>query len=316
MRRISVRLPACAARGPRAARFPAAGLLVVGAAFAANVGLASATSGPPGLPGPPPGAGAGFPLPPAPGEASPPQPSGSPATLPFATSGPGLLSRSAGLTGSKLKLKIACKTGGHAALTLPALRSSAVAQSRYRCAAGRSTVSFALEKPVAQQIARSGSVIAGVAFRQGGRTERSSVLVGPRPAAPEYWTSVFGLDCGTPAATQAELLAPNFTVTPVTTIDVRPWLAWYTAATGWQWLGTQGPNASRWYRWTGTPDGVAEWHTPSGTVNPWTWGPITVAPGHGTYVIAVLETIYWYSHPVYVWAYAHSYPTSPYCAFG
>ena len=111
------------------------------------------------------------------------------------------------------------------------------------------------------------------------------------------------------------MLAPNFTVTPATTIDVRPWLAWYTAATGWQWLGTDGPDASRWYRWTGTPDGVAEWHTPSGAINPWTWGPISISPGQGTYVIAVLEAVYWYSHPVYVWRFAHSYPTSPYCAY-
>ena len=46
------------------------------------------------------------------------------------------------------------------------------------------------------------------------------------------------------------------------------------------------------------------------------WGPISVSPGQGAYVIAVLEAVYWYSHPVYVWEYAHSYPTSPYCAFG
>jgi hypothetical protein len=305
-----------AARGARTASLSAVGFVVACAMLATGGGLASAAAGPPGLPGPPPGAGTGFPLPPAPAQAPLPEASGSPATLPFGTSGPGLLSGSAGLTGRQVKLQIACDAGGGAALTLPALPTAAASQARYTCIRGHATVSFRLDKSAAQQITRSGSVLAAVAFNQGGHTERLSVTVGPRLPAPDFWTSVFGLECGTPTATQAELLAPNFTVTPSTTIDVRPWLAWYTAATGWQWLGTEGPNASRWYRWTGTPDGVAEWHTSSGTVNPWTWGPIAVAPGHGTYVISVLEAIYWYGHPVYVWRYAHSSPGSPYCAFG
>jgi hypothetical protein len=180
---------------------------------------------------------------------------------------------------------------------------------------GRGTASFTLSKRVAGQITRSGSVLAGVTFKQGAATEQLSVMVGPSPPSPDFWTSAFGLECSSPGSNQAELLAPNFTVTPATTIDVRPWLAWYTTATGWQWLGTEGPNASRWYRWTGTPDGVAEWHTPSGGINPWTWGPVSVSPGNGAYVIAVLEAVYWYSHPVYVWRYAHSYPSSPYCGY-
>jgi hypothetical protein len=288
-------------------------LAVVG--FATHVGQAKAASSPPGLPGPPPGAGTGFPLPPPPAQDPPPQPSGSPATVPLTPSGPGLLSGSAGLTGRRLRLPIACDAGGHAALSVPGLASGLVAQARYKCAGGRSTVSFTLGKSIARQINGKGSVLAQVAFKQIGATETLSVMVGPSPAAPEFWTSVFGLQCGASGANQATLLAPNFTVTPTTTIDVRPWLAWYTAATGWQWLGTEGPDASRWYRWTGTPNGVAQWHTASGTVNPWTWGPIAVTPGHGTYVISVLEAIYWYSHPVYVWRYAHSYPSSPYCAY-
>jgi hypothetical protein len=293
----------------------AVGLVLACAAFGTDVGLAQAAGGPPTLPGPPPGAGTGFPLPPAPAQPPPPEPSGSPASIPLASSGPGLLSGSAGLSGRRLKLPIACQTGGHAALSLPGVATGTVTQARYKCAGGRGTVSFSLDKGVAGQITRSGSVLAGVTFRQGAATEHLSVMVGPSPAAPQFWTSVFGLQCSSPGSNQANLLAPNFTVTPATTIDVRPWLAWYTAATGWQWLGTNGPDASRWYRWTGTPDGVAEWHTPSGAINPWTWGPISVSPGQGTYVIAVLEAVYWYSHPVYVWRFAHSYPTSPYCAY-
>ena len=215
-----------------------------------------------------------------------------------------------------MKLPIACQAGGQATLSLPGAVTGTVARTRYTCAGGRGTASFTVSKGFAQRVTRSGSVLAGLAFKQGGATEHLSVMVGPRPPAPQFWTSVFGLECNSPGSGEADLLAPNFTVTPTTTIDVRPWLAWYTPFTGWQWLGPQGPNASSWYRWTGTPDGVAEWHTPSGTIDPWTWGPITVSPGHGTYVIAVLEAIYWYSSPVYVWRYAHSYPASTYCAFG
>jgi hypothetical protein len=292
------------------------GLALACLAFATDVGLARAAAGPSGLPGPPPGAGTGFPMPPAPAQAPPPEPSASPVSIPLSASGPGLLSGTAGLSGRGLKLHIACTAGGRAALSIPGLATGTVAQVRYRCAGGRGTASFSLNRRLAQQITRGGNVLARVSFQQNGATENQSVMVGPRAASPGSWTSVFGLQCGAPGADQAELTAPNFTVTPVTTIDVRPWLAWYTAATGWQWLGTGGPNASSWYRWTGTPNGVAEWQTPSGKLNPWTWAPITVAPGHGTYVIAVFEAVYWYSHPVYIWQYAHSYPSSPFCAFG
>jgi hypothetical protein len=296
--------------GPRV-RY-ALGLALAVALFATDAGLARAAGAPAGLPGPPPEAGTGIPLPPPPGQDPPPQPFGSAATLPLNPSGPGLLSGSAGLTGGRLKLNIACTAGGQAALSVPDLATGTVARAKYKCVGGRSTVSLSLGKTIARKVNGSGSVLAHVAFRQGGGSETQSVMVGPHPPAAQFWTSVFGLQC---TAFGGELTAPNFTVTPTTTIDVRPWLAWYTPATGWQWLGTDGPNSSRWYRWVGTPGGVAEWQTPSGTLNPWTWGPITVSPGHGTYVIAVLEAVYWYSHPVYVWEYAHSYPSSPYCAY-
>jgi hypothetical protein len=189
-----------------------------------------------------------------------------------------------------------------------------LASTAYKCARGRATVSFSLASRVAQQINHSGSVLGAVVFSGAGGNERMSVEVGPRPPAASFWESFFGLNCAA-GSNQALLTAPNFTDTPTTTIDVRPWLAWYTAATGWQWLGTGGPNASSWYRWTATGHGVAEWQTSTSKLNPWTWGPITVSPGHGTYVIAVLEAIYWYSQPVYVWEYAHSFPSTTYCAY-
>jgi hypothetical protein len=139
-----------------------------------------------------------------------------------------------------------------------------------------------------------------------------------RPQAASYWTSDFGLRCNRPGY-QAQLLAPNFSDTLPTTIDVRPWLAWYTDANGWHWQGTVAASASRWYRWTAIPSGVAEWRTPGGEITPWNWSPISVTPGHGTYVIAVFEAIYWYSHPQYVWSYARSGEgvgaVTTYCAY-
>lgn len=297
---------------------------LVCAVVAGNAGVASGAGGPPGLPGPPPGAGTGFPLPPPPGQAPPPQPSGTAVAIPPSGSLPGLLSGSAGVGRSGLKLRIACRAGGVARLGAPTVARGTLAEARYKCAGGRSTVSFALTKANVLQINRAGSVVATVKFTQGGASERLAVSVGPRPPAPVFWTSVFGLLCGAPGSNQAQLDAPNFSVTPTTTIDVRPWLASYTPATGWQWLGTGGQNASRWYRWTATPGGVFEWGAPVGPINPWIWAPITIRPG--TNVIALFEAIYWYSHPVYVWRYAHSFPgatststanpTSTYCAYG
>src|ERR1700752_2023057 len=84
----------------------ALGLALAVALFATDPGLARAAGAPAGLPGPPPEAGTGIPLPPPPGQDPPPQPFGSAATLPLNPSGPGLLSGSAGLTGSRLKLQM------------------------------------------------------------------------------------------------------------------------------------------------------------------------------------------------------------------
>jgi len=301
----------------------AAAPILSGLLLAAGAGSALAASGPAGLPGPPPGAGTGFPLPPPPGQAPSAQLPGAAVSLPAPSSLPGLLAGSAAVKGTKVSLRIACHARGRAAFSAPGV-PGAISAVRYKCVRGRSIVVFPLRKSAVQQITRSGSVIATVRFTQTTGSERLSVAVGPRPPAPVDWTSVFGLLCGAPGTNQAQLDAPNFTVTPATTIDVRPWLASYTTANGWQWLGTAGLNASRWYRWTATPGGVAEWGAPTGPINPWTWGPITVRPG--THVIALLEAVYWYSHPVYVWRYAHSFPgatststanpTSDYCAYG
>jgi hypothetical protein len=223
------------------------------------------------------------------------------------------------LNGSRLAVQVACTAGGRADLSVPAMGASTLAQSTYKCSRGRSTVKLSLTPASAQRIVRSGSVLARLSLKQGSLTQRLSLALGPRAAGTSVWTSVFGLRCGAAGSYQAQLLAPNFSSQPTaTTIDVRPWLASCTSKTGWQWLGTAGPGRSAWYRWTSTPSGVAEWQQ-AGTVNPWTWAPISVSPGHGTYVVAVFEAIYWYSHPSYVWQNARSGPDAntivPYCAY-
>jgi hypothetical protein len=259
-------------------------------------------AGPPsGLPGPPPGAGTGFPLPPSPGAAPSPTADGAPVTISGTASGPGLLSGTASLSGKRVSIPIACSAGGRVTMSAPGLGT--MAQAKYRCRGGRATAVLTLTSATARQVNSLGSVLVRLAFSGG---EQLSLALGPRVPVAGTWTSYYGLACNTPAANESSLLAPNFSDTPSTTIDVRPWLAWYTSATGWQWIGTQGANASSWYSWTATPNGVAEWLTPPTTITPWAWAPISVAPGHGTYVIAVFEVIYWYSHPVYAWHYARS----------
>ncbi|MBV9363664.1 MAG: hypothetical protein JOY89_05460 [Solirubrobacterales bacterium] len=279
---------------------------------------AAAAALPPGLPGPPPAAGSGFPLPPPPGAAPGSEAGGAPASIPVNVSGPGLLTGTVTLYGNAVTLLIACSTGGNVDLSVPSLGGGALAHARYRCSRRRASIRLSLDTFDARRIARHQQVLAALRFREGGASERLSVTVAARPQAPSYWTSDFGLRCD-PSSYRATVLAPNFSDTLSTTIDVRPWLAWYTAATGWRWLGTAGVSASRWYRWTATTTGVAEWQTPTGEVTPWTWSPITVAPGQGVYLVAVFEAIYWYGHPQYVWSYARAgdgpHTLTTYCAY-
>jgi hypothetical protein len=286
---------------------------------AAALGLAAApavAAGPPaGLPGPPPSFGQGLPLPPPPGQGPPAQGNQPATTISGTPYGPGLLTSSATVSGRKLPVKIACQGNGRGQL-----RAGSVAvKTTYKCSGGHSTVSFPLTKSQASAITHSANLTGALTLQQGGSTVHLSLFLGRSTPAPNFWISAFGLSCpGGGGTGNANLLAPNFSATQPTTVDVRPWLAWYTTATGWQWLGTLGPDQSAWYRWTATPGGVAEWQQ-GGNITPWTWGPITVAPGHGTYVISVFEAIYWYGHPNDVWEYVHSEPTSTstttYCVY-
>jgi hypothetical protein len=294
------------------------GRLAIAAALVALAGsgnTALAAGPPPGLPGPPPGAGTGLPLPPPPGQAPPAQASLPAVGITGAPYGPGLLSGYSAVSGTKLPVTIACQADGEAQLRT----ASVSVKTAYRCARGRSTIRFVLTRSQARGIAKSSGLVGALTLSQGAQTVHLSLSLGRSAPTPVFWTSAFGLGCTAGGAQSAQLVAPNFTSTVApTTIDVRPWLAWYTSAGGWQWLGARGAGSSAWYRWTATPTGVAEWQQPTG-INPWTWGPIGIVPGHGTYLIAVLEAVYWYSHPRTIWEYARSEPSpttvTTYCAY-
>ncbi|MFL5861859.1 MAG: hypothetical protein ACJ780_13940 [Solirubrobacteraceae bacterium] len=157
----------------------------------------------------------------------------------------------------------------------------------------------------ARRLAALGATDATATVRQGGLTSKLSVRLQTSALKPEYWSDG-GLVCNLYGADEPYLVAPNFTSTPATVINVRPWLAWYTEANGWRWLGPSGMNTSRWYRWTATPTGVAQWRTPAGATNPWTWAPIYASAGQHIFALAAFEIVYWEPHPRYEWRYTLS----------
>ncbi|MGA2011708.1 MAG: hypothetical protein ABSH51_14445 [Solirubrobacteraceae bacterium] len=316
------RAPAQADAGAPAHRRPPAGrrprematgvVAALVAAWAAGPALAAA---PLSLPGPPPSFGTALPLPPAPGQAPSPTTLGGATTLPSAANGPGLLGPPI-VRGRTLIIDVACHSGGRAVLRAPAL-SFTSAPVRYRCRQSAARIGVTLPVDAARGLSGLGSSPATLEFIGAGANESVTVLLSTATAPVTTWTSDFGLSCST-TADQATLTAPNFTDTGPTTIDVRPWLAWYTPANGWHWVGTDGGQRSQWYQWTSIASGVAEWQTPAGQITPWTWSPISILPGDDTTVVAVFEAIYWYERPEYVWSYARSTEdgvAAPYCTF-
>ena len=285
-------------------------VLLLCGAMAGMAYSAAPAAGEPGapstLPGPPPGAGSGLPGPPAPGQRPPTPPVGPPATIPAGVSGPGLLSGTVRPQSGRLTLHIACRTGGRVSINAPAIRAGTVATGSYRCRNRRATAPLPIRAADVARLARLGSTLASVTFREGGGTERLSLTLEAHAQAPSFWTDG-GLQCTTLGDHEAYLVAPDFKA-PTVTIDVRPWVAWYTTANGWRWLGVRGINSSRWYRSTATPGGIVEWRTPAGALNPWTWAPIYFPAGQRIEAIGVFEVVYWYSRPTYVWRYARSSP--------
>jgi hypothetical protein len=278
---------------------------------------AGASSAPPSLPGPPPQAGADLPAAPPSGTVPPAGPPGPATTIPTRVPGPGLLSGTARINGRLLTLAIACPTDGNASLSASEIARGVIARARYKCKSHRAAVALMLSAGNARRLTALGSTVGRVTLGRG-TSEQFSLTLAARSTASSYWTDG-GLECDLLGSNEPYLVAPNFTVTPPVMIEVRPWVAFYTSAAGWQWLGTSGLNHSGWYEWTASAAGVMQWRTPAGALNPWTWAPISVHAGQGTDAIGAFEVIYWYARPRYVWRYARSRPSmgagTTFCAY-
>jgi hypothetical protein len=209
------------------------------------------------------------------------------------------------VAGRRLSFAIVCQASGRVSVTAPAIASGVLARGGYSCQDRRAVVQLSVKSAAAHRLSALGSTLAGLTLVQGRATEQLSLTLETHTTASKYWTDG-GLECNLLGEYEPYLVAPNFRVSPAVVIDVRPWVAWYTAATGWRWIGTAGVNASRWYSWTASPTGIAQWETPAGAINPWTWAPIDVHAGRGTYATSVFEVEYWYKNPTYVWKYGPS----------
>jgi hypothetical protein len=276
-------------------------------------------------PGPPPGNGVQLPA--APGTAPAFVPAGSPAVLPVTTQRPGLLSAAPvafNRTTRTFALRLACQANGTVSAT--GSKVGPLGRARYACAGNRATARFTISRALARRLARARTVPATATVRQGATARLSFTLrvgAGTAPATG-FWTDGH-LQCTTGGAPQAFLAEPDFTVVTPTTISTRGWIAWYTQATGWRWFGTLGENAGRWETWTAARAGVTQFH-PGGAVvpTPWTWGPISIPPGHGVTAVGVYEIVYWSGgRPVHRWQYVNAGTTgavasgapTPFCVY-
>ncbi|WP_183343674.1 hypothetical protein [Conexibacter arvalis] len=252
---------------------------------------------------------------------APTPPAGPPGSIAPASGRPALADGSGRVSaGGRLTLRIACRASGQARLDVTALGSAPLARARYRCRGGRAAAQLRLARAVVPRLARLSPAVGRVTLQERGAAARVSVALGAagRSTSPGFWSDG-GLQCASPGPRQTYLVGPNFTVSPATSISVRPWIATYTSAGGWRWLGLNG-GASRWLQLTATPAGVAQWLQPTGALNPWTWGPITAPPSGSVSAIGLFEVIYWYGgRPTYVWKYTHSFvgsqPAGAFCAF-
>jgi len=291
---------------------PALSLAALALGLTSSAALAASTA-PPGLPGPPPLVGAQLPTAPPPGDVPGPGTVGPPARVP-ALSAPGLQIGTLQLQGRAITTTIACSSGGSASLQAQSIHSGVIARAKYSCKARQGIVKLQLSAGNAKKLRGLGSTVGHLSL---GRAQ-FPVTLQSRPAKVSYWSDG-GLECNLYGSYQPYVVDPDFKVTPSVIIDVRPWVAFYRASTGWHWLGTGGPNRSSWYRWTATPVGVGQWFTSTGALNPWTWAPITVPAGRNIYAISAFEVLYWYHHPSYVWRFGPSVLSSgagvSYCTY-
>jgi hypothetical protein len=290
---------------------------VVMIAVMASAHAVAATGAPVGLPGPPPLAMSDYPTPPAAGSVPPAGPPGAPATVPTKLGGPGLLTGVVRAQGRQVTLQIACSGNGSAAVSAVAIAKGTLARGAYTCTKHRASAALKLSAAAARELGRLTSTLGHVKLGKGSATTQYAITLESAPVATPRWSDG-GLVCSLYGPDTPMLSAPNFTVRPPAIIDIRPWVAFYTAANGWRWLGTSGLNKSLWYRGTATPTGVTQWRTPAGALNRFTWAPIAFHGGSNTYAIGVFEVVYWYTHMRYVWEYTSSLgngATPPYCAY-
>jgi len=131
------------------------------------------------------------------------------------------------------------------------------------------------------------------------------ILIGLGFSAAVLWAFGWG---SAAVIDQGYLVEPDFTAKSPTPISTRGWVAWYTPATGWHWLGNAGENAGRWNTWTATVGGVAQFHPNGAPVPvPWAMGPIGVPAGRGIHAVGVYEIIYWVAgRPDHHWQYVNA----------
>jgi hypothetical protein len=304
------------------ARWAARGVALASLALLAVFPAVSGAQAPVGPPGPPPGNGGTLPA--APGTAMSVVPPGTAATLPAGPLGPGLLSDgNVGLSRATrtFSLPFACQGKGSVSIRSRLLSKVTLAKSGYRCTANRAKVKLRLSSKVAKRLARRQTVAATAVVRQSGKTWRLSFSMrsgGKPPAAKGFWTDGH-LQCTNDAgAPQAYLVEPDFTTKSPTPVSTRGWIAWYTPASGWHWLGVGGERVNRWNNWSASVSGIAQFH-PSGAPNPipWTWGPVTIPSGQSVSAVGVYEIVYWVGgKPEYQWQYVNAGPVAAPAAGG
>jgi hypothetical protein len=292
-------------------------------AAAAALPASAAAQAPPGPPGPPPGNGTDLPAPP--GTMPSAVPPGTPAAIPASARGPALLSGSPVRLDRgrrRFALALACAADGRLQVRARGVRGGTFARARYRCSSNRATATLRVTRKVAKRLVRRATLAATATATEGGRTTRLDFTLRTRKGSPPvkvFWTDG-RMQCSPDAsgAPPAYLVEPDFTTRNQTPISTRGWIAWYTAAGGWHWLGVNGENASRWDAWIATPGGILQFH-PGGAVqpSPYTWGPITVPPGLGIHAVGVYEIVYWVSgKPDYQWQYVNAGSTGAVAAGG
>ena len=288
--------------------------------LAAAAPPAASAQAPAGPPGPPPGNGLQLPAPP--GTAQPFVPPGAPATVPATPTGPGLLDARGATLNRRTRgfvLPIACQANGTISVTAAVAGRGTLDKARYRCAGNRSRPRLTVSRKVAGKIVRRKRVAARATVKQGGRTAKLdfTLRVGKgAPPAAGFWTDGHLLCTADGVTPQGYLAEPDFTTASPTRISTRGWIAWYTAASGWHWLGLDGENRGRWETWTANAGGVEQFHPGGpGVPSPFTWGPITVPPG--VHTVGVYEIVYWVGGlPQHAWQYVNAGTTGAVAAGG